>query len=270
MEKTPEYEFIGVQAASELSASSPNHSIQDPQDSPVEWKTDRKSGKSKSARASKTRKAQNSQLEVTRTRSTMPKVNRGNKLKNKALKRMAKADLIEELEGTRNEVKRLKQASREQHKESEQEIEELHEIQSTLKQDLEQCKLDLIQLRPSNQVSDAEIARGFSKLSQEISVWVDEVVMHSENVSQGQVQASDCASSSRLFGINIDPDTFEIIKESPYAAEFLLQRTIFDFLQQGFFDECQTVAGMDSDFNESISFVIECMEFQRGKRSISI
>ena len=182
---------------------------------------------------------------------------------------MTKAHLIEELKGRRKEVKQLLKTLREKQKESEQEIEELYEIQSTLKQDLEQCKLDLIQLQPSSQVSDVEIARGFLKLSQAISVWVDEVLMHSDSVSQGNVQASDCTSSSRLFGINIDLETIEVIKGSPYAAEFLLQRTIFHFLQQEFFDECQTVAGMNFDFNESISYVVECMESQRGKPSIS-
>ena len=229
---------------------------------------------SSSRGTSKSKKTTTKKVKHTKSCITKPKATGKCRLPDKVnMKKMKKEGLIEELGDVYKEVQRLNEASREEQRESKQKVEELLTTQAALRQDLQHCKNDLFQLQPPNQVSDTEIAARFKELSQAISLWVDEVLTYIDSISQDQDKTTTYTNISQLlcdYSYKIDLETCQQIKELPNLAEFLLQRTIFAHLQQSFFDEYQTIVGMEPKFNGWIHTTVEGMKIlkaQGGKLS---
>ncbi|MCJ1404054.1 hypothetical protein MMC11_007278 [Xylographa trunciseda] len=157
----------------------------------------------------------------------------------------------------------------ESNRKAQDEVSELQNTCAALQRNLTACKHDLFSLQPSNQISDSEIADKFEHLSQQISQWSDETF---KDIDWMQQRLEDRLVDHTYFPIakSVDPESDEMLKHIPSAAEFFMHHVIFQHLQQTVFDEENYLFGLHPGIGAIFRLIENRMRLLEPKRDSSV
>ncbi|MCJ1476626.1 hypothetical protein MMC13_005294 [Lambiella insularis] len=146
----------------------------------------------------------------------------------------------------------------------------LQETCAALQQELQSCKRDLFSLQPCKQVSDAEIADQVENLSQRITQWVDDVFKEINRLACEHSPASKANGDTVLVASSADAESNQILRDIASAAEFFMQHTIFQHLQERLFPPDCYLVGLQPGIESMLQEIESSMGLLEPKRGMSI
>ena len=123
---------------------------------------------------------------------------------------------------------------------AQKEMQELLEKNAVLQQTLQICRDDLFKLQPPTQTADSELGQTLEALNRSISGWIDNEISNYEKSwpkNQGVPPLHPFLSG----GI---PGAEDLLKIHPKTGEYLIQRSIYVFLQKEVFHESVDLCGL--------------------------